>query len=519
MTASSTSYDAVAYPSYTHVQTHPDRLAVIGTLFGLEPAPVTRCRVLELGCGNGSNLIPMAFGMPESEFVGIDLAGSPIAQGRQAISELGLTNIQLIHGNVTEFDRRQGKFDYLIAHGLFSWVPPEVRDQVLALCRHCLAPHGIAFISYNALPGSHFRSMVREMMLFHVRDIRDPQERVRQAMALAQFIAEGRSTNDEYCQLMKSELETIRNHQPGHLFHDELAEISDPFYFVQFVELAAKHGLKFLGEADYFEMFDHGFSEPTKLTLQQLSGNRILREQYLDFLKCRRFRQTLLCHSEAPVSVEPDAGRIPRFYISSSSRCADAVKDLNPGKVMTYVAAKGARCATDLPLGKAALEVLSEHQFMPIPFVELIAGAGAKLAAAGIQPNDRDPHRELSEFLLQLHGAGTVDFHTWLPRSARRVSERPVVSALVRWQIQHQHYVTSQFHASIRIEDEIGRLILVSLDGTLDHAALLEKVLALLKAKNALTATAGDEATIRRTVETNLQENLEKLARLGLLVA
>jgi tRNA G46 methylase TrmB len=67
-----TAYDEVLYPSYTHNQTHPDRLATIATLFGLTPAPVERCRVLELGCGNGSNLVPMAYGLPGSEFVGID---------------------------------------------------------------------------------------------------------------------------------------------------------------------------------------------------------------------------------------------------------------------------------------------------------------------------------------------------------------------------------------------------------------------------------------------------------------
>ena len=315
----STAYDVVAYPGYTHAQTHPNRLAVTGALFGLEPAPVTRCRVLELGCGNGSNLVPMAFGLPDSQFIGLDLAAEPIVQGQQMISELGLANVQLLHGNITEFDGRHGKFDYIIAHGVYSWVPKEVREHLLAICRRCLAPHGIAFISYNALPGSHLRKMVREMMLFHIRDLRDPAERVRQAKALAQFLAGAVDTNDVYRLWMKSELETICRHEAGHLYHDELAEISEPFYFTQFVDHAARHGLKYLGEADYSEMFAHGFTEPTRATLQQLSGNRILREQYLDFLRCRRFRQTLLCHGEAPATEAPAAGKVARFFISSQA--------------------------------------------------------------------------------------------------------------------------------------------------------------------------------------------------------
>src|SRR5260221_7836775 len=177
------SYDEVLYPSYTHSQTHPERLAVIGALLGLEPALPTRCRVLELGCGNGSNLVPMAWGLPRSEFVGIDLAGRPIAQGQSMVRELRLANVRLVHGNLTEITGEWGKFDYIIAHGLYSWVPPEVARQLLVICRTLLAAQGIAFVSYNALPGGHLRNLLREMMLFHVRGFEAPEERVKQAVA------------------------------------------------------------------------------------------------------------------------------------------------------------------------------------------------------------------------------------------------------------------------------------------------------------------------------------------------
>src|SRR5262249_55523737 len=164
----------------THAQTHPNRLAVIASLFGMTPAPVERCRVLELGCGNGSNVIPMAASLPESNFVGIDLAGEPVAEGNQMVSELGLQNIRLVHGSVTTIGDDWGQFDYILAHGLFSWVPAEVRSCILRLCRERLAPEGVAFISYNALPGCHVRNMLREMMLFHTRNFQSPNERVQQ---------------------------------------------------------------------------------------------------------------------------------------------------------------------------------------------------------------------------------------------------------------------------------------------------------------------------------------------------
>jgi methyltransferase-like protein/SAM-dependent methyltransferase len=514
-----TPYDAVRYPSYTHAQTHPDRLAVIGSLFGLNPAPVTQCRALELGCGNGSNLIPMACGLLESEFVGIDLAAQPIAQGRQTISELGLTNVKLLPGSVTEFDAGGGKFDYIIAHGLFSWVPAEVREHVLALCRNCLAPQGIAFISYNAMPGSHLRNMLREMMLFHVRGLESPQERVQQTKAFVKFMADAQDTNDEYRLWIKAELNHVLSHEEGHLYHDELAEISDPFYFTQFIQQAGVHGLKYLGEADYFEMFDYGFKESARETLTQLGQNRILREQYLDFLKCRRFRQTLLCHNEAPAKTEPSPEKIPSLYIASSAKCSSPQNGLGPGITVAYTTTKGAKCATDFPLGKAALDLLSGIDPHPLPFDELLHKAADTLTRAGIATeNEGELTDKFSAFLLDLYGAGVVEFRTTPPPIARTISERPVVSPLTRWQVQHSQFVTSQFHVAVKIEDEIGRCLLSSLDGTLDRPALLEKLWHLLKSKSALNIEDNDESALRQKVAVDLEQNLEKLARLGLLV-
>src|SRR2546425_4756799 len=100
-----------------YAQTHPDRLATIGTLLGMNPAPVESCRVLEMGCGAGGNLIPMAFDLAGSSFIGIDLAGSAIAQGRELIAALGLKNISLQQLDVMAFPSELGQFDYIVVHG------------------------------------------------------------------------------------------------------------------------------------------------------------------------------------------------------------------------------------------------------------------------------------------------------------------------------------------------------------------------------------------------------------------
>src|SRR5262249_18767962 len=85
-----TSYDEVPYPSVPFPQTHPDRPATVATLLGLNPVPADRCRVLELGCASGGNLIPLAYGLPDSTFLGIDLSSEQIAQGQKTVQALGL---------------------------------------------------------------------------------------------------------------------------------------------------------------------------------------------------------------------------------------------------------------------------------------------------------------------------------------------------------------------------------------------------------------------------------------------
>jgi len=525
---STTTYDTVLYPSFTHSQTHPSRLAVVGTLMGLKPAPPANCRLLEIGCGDGTNLAPMAWAYPESKFVGVDLASKPIALGQEMVRALGLRNIDLHCADLLAIDESWGKFDYIIAHGLYSWVPLEVRNHLLALCRKLLNPHGLAFISYNALPGGHLRTMIREMMLFHVRGAEDPDQRVTQAKALVKFLSDGQNGPDEYRAWMKAELDRVLEHQPGYLFHDQLAAINKPLYFSQFVQHAAQHGLQYLAEADYFEMSAHGFNEEIRKTLEQLAGNRVLREQYLDFLKCRRFRQTLLCHHEVPLQPRPRPEQVLEFTVTSPARCVSNQVNLAPGVPSVFQAPNGARCETDYVLGKAALAVLSPLCPVHLTIDETLNRALKALSEAGVTlPQPSHPAKaasreelcdELAAFLLTIYGAGLVDFRTGLPQAAIELSDRPVAFPVARWEAGRRDFVTSLFHIAVKVEDEIGKHLLLWLDGTRDRDMLAQDLWNFLKSRDALVLKDGEEAA-RRELTSKLEENLNKLARLGLLVA
>ncbi len=175
-----TSYDVVPYFSAPFQATHPDRLATVATLFGLKPAPAERSRVLELGCAGGGNLIPMAVALPGSQFLGIDQSSRQVDQGQEIIAGLGLKNIALRVASLLDIDESYGTFDYIICHGVYSWVRENVQDKILEICATRLAPTGVAYVSYNTLPGWHMQGMIRDMMCYHISQAgeRSPETQV-----------------------------------------------------------------------------------------------------------------------------------------------------------------------------------------------------------------------------------------------------------------------------------------------------------------------------------------------------
>jgi cyclopropane fatty-acyl-phospholipid synthase-like methyltransferase len=143
------SYDKVPYDSFPYPQSHPDRLATVAALFGLRPAHVDTCRVLELGCAAGGNLIPMALTLPGSRSLGVDFSAVEVNEGKQTIKDLGLENIELRQASILDIDAAYGKFDYILCHGVYSWVADEVQEKILSICKANLAPAGIAGVRHG----------------------------------------------------------------------------------------------------------------------------------------------------------------------------------------------------------------------------------------------------------------------------------------------------------------------------------------------------------------------------------
>ncbi|MFB3827585.1 MAG: methyltransferase regulatory domain-containing protein [Bryobacteraceae bacterium] len=431
-------YDVVRYPTEIKTSTHPDRLAAVATLFDLSPAPPERCRVLEIGCGDGGNLIPMAFSLPGSRFTGIDRAETAVAAGRALTAELGLSNLDLQAMDLMDF--QGGEFDYIIAHGIYSWVPAPVRERILAICAASLAPCGLAYISYNALPGWHIRQAVRDMLQFHTGAIGDPQEVMRSAREFLTWLKQGQADTD-----FGRELESALEREPNVLFHDELGPENHPFYFHQFVEDAARHGLQHVADANLREMFEPGVALPEP---------PLLREQYLDFYRLRRFRRSILCREGLTVAPVPRPERLATLYASSDATASAP----GEGGAVEFAGRGKSRATTAHPLAISVLSRLSAMYPRRVPVAEL---AGASDGAA------------VAEILLRTSLAGLVQLHACAPKFAAEAGDRPEASRVARLALAHgSKRLPTLHHELIEITDETSARAIALLDGTRSRAQI-----------------------------------------------
>ncbi len=512
-------YDEVYYPSHSFPQTHPDRLATAATLFGMNPARVDGCRYLELGCGDAGNLIPMAFYLPGSEFVGIDLAARPIEMGRELAEELGLKNLQLHQMSIDDVDDQFGEFDFVVAHGVYSWVPSQVRDSLLNVCSKHLSPHGVGYISYNTFPGGHLRRMIWDMMRFHVRDIEEPQRRISQAQALLSFVSSSKEKDDLYIQVLRKELERTARFDKSHLYHDDLADINDPVYFHQFVDHAAQFGLRFLAEADYFEMKPHSFTPEATAILDQLGDDIVRREQYSDFIKCRRFRQTLLCREEVIPEQYNHWERVKYLYASSNLSPVATDPDLNSPKPAAFVSENNSQISTDHPILKNAFAYLGTKWPQVVSFEELLDASLSKLGKTREDADIEENATVLAKALVESYGTDIVKLHSHRPGFITEATECPCANLLVRTQLKHGKVITTEQHLSIKMDDDLGRVLITLLDGTHDRESLKKELRdRVIKGEVSIEVEGDNIATnekLHEIVDGQLEQNLRWLSLHG----
>lgn len=512
------SYDELPYQSRFLAMTHPDRMAAMAILHGLDPPPVRRCRVLELGCADGGNLITMAQSLPDARLVGVDLSARQVADGKAEVEALGVGNVELRAMSLTDVDDAFGRFDYVICHGVYSWVPAPVRDKVLDVCAANLAPNGVAYVSYNTYPGWHQRGMARAMMLYHTRGIADPSSRVREARGLIDFLARSAVPQDgPYAHVLRHEAKQLEKSRDAYVFHEHLEEENHPVYFHEFVAHAAARGLRYLAPAR-FQISETNLPREVEQAIARLGGDRVHREQYVDFVLNRTFRHTLLCRSEVVTRDGPSPEAVRGLRLSALARPESPAPDVRSQGPEPFVSIHGDKLTVGLPLLKAALVALHQRWPLSSGFDDLYAEATAMLGSA--RP-EGDPS-SFAAYLLQAHRTNLVDLNTVDPPLAAEPGERPLAGALTRRDAGRGSRVVN-LRGAPALLGELDRLILPLLDGARDRAAVVEALgrdhaagrFQMHREGRLLT----DPAETRAALASAVEESLHRLAGEALFLA
>jgi methyltransferase-like protein/cyclopropane fatty-acyl-phospholipid synthase-like methyltransferase len=511
-------YDSLPYPSKFFTKTHPDHLAALAGLYGMNPKPPEQCRVLELGCGNGSNLISHAFYLPEAEFVGVDISGKHIDRAKDWTNDLKLKNLDFREIDLSEMTRGEfGEFDYIVGHGLISWIPESVTEKVFEIFREMLAPEGVGYLSYNTYPGSHYRNMVRQIMRFHTKAIDEPMQQIQESISFLSLLSENTNEKKVFQTILDSELKRHFERDASDIFHDDLSEAYRPLYFHEFVARLKENGLQYLCETELHAMSVKNFPPAVQEFINRIEDT-VEREQYIDFFLGRVFRQTLFCREKIDLNRHPEPSAMDKFLVASSIRPAAENPELSVQKPEKFAAGKGFGIEIDHPPTKTAFNILGNSWAQAVPVTELLRRSREELEKTDYAPADWEKEFGITRAIMFqiVQATDLIKLHVFQPEAVQEVSRMPQINELARWQITEEtDSVTTLFAINIEIDDEVSRHLLKLLDGTRDRRRLLEDLREFIEANEEIEG----KPELLDNLENWLDESLTQLARLGLFVS
>jgi methyltransferase-like protein len=462
-------------------------------------------------------LIAQAYLHRGSSFVGVDLSQRHIDDAKSGVSTLGLANCEFRQMDVMEMSAADfGKFDYITAHGLFSWIPDMARVKVLELYRALLSENGVGYISYSVYPGAHQREMVQRAMRYGSGGISDPTEKVEKAAGFLKFLVENTTDRGIYKAALSHELNRHASHQGSDIYHDDLSELNQAFYFHEFADLLGNAGLQYLAEAELHAMGTSDISPDAREFIDSVE-DVVEREQYLDLLRGRVFRQTLVCHREMPLQRKIDPAKIDRFMTASGLRPVSKNPDLAFVKIEKFVDATGAGIQIDQPLTTAMLSSAGELWPRAVPFPELVENGKRLLLEAGYQTTNWEQQENISrEVFSQIARNSTmVTLHTYQPQAFTEVSETPRINALVRYQLKAADHIMPSSGIDTKIEDDVSRRLLELLDGTRDKAAVLTEMRDFVRSADRME----NRGEILKTLPEWIDESIRNMGRIGVFEA
>ena len=502
-----TDYEELPYRSVPFGVTEPARLAALGTLFGLEPAAPSQARVLELGCASGGNILPLAMRYPEARFTGIDLSDRHIRDGQAKLEALGLENVDLTRQDIAELDLAGQQFDYIICHGVYSWVPGPAQDAILRLAGDHLAENGIAYVSYNIYPGWHMRSVVRDLCLYHAGTEGDAKLRVAKARWMLEQLAGQTNEATPFGQLLRNEAKSNAKAADSYILGEFLAPHNSPCFFHEFTARADGHGLSYLTDSELEAAIPENLPAETARLIRSIAGTSGMAiEQYMDFFGGRQFRRSLLVRKDQAARVSRRLGpeRLKGLHLASPFH-----KQGQTGAGTVYTAAAGSMTVTD-PQVQGILDMLEAAW----PGTRTPDEIASDLSG---MPGGAEP---VLTTLFKLAATGKLELRAEPRICGGLDAERPRLWPIARYEAeQGQSWLSSQLHEPVTVDATMIR-IAPALDGTRTRQDLHEIVRGLLYSGEARIKGGGDGASADNFDEAAaryVEAALDALVRSGLL--
>jgi len=312
-------YQSHAYPATSHPICDPATTAVAAKLAGLTVPPPSCARILDIGCSNGHHLLALARRWPDSRFTGIDFSGEAIREARQTAELAGLTNIEFIEADLRNFDPGDTAYDFIMAHGVYCWVPPDVRQALVDFCARHLSEAGIATISYNTQPGWQQRQALVDLV--NLLKTRPAAEEIgRDPAAILAYLATVPAPDTPQAAYLNSVLHDMFAKSVDILAFDDFGPINQPVTFLEFIGHTHAAGLRYLGESQLHANFPISLPEGAAERLAPLAGDPLMLQQTIDVLTNRTFRSSLLCRADAPVDTQLTTATALHFGVRSLHR-------------------------------------------------------------------------------------------------------------------------------------------------------------------------------------------------------
>lgn len=463
-------YDQIAYPSPATPELTPGRIAASAAFFGFEAPDPQRPRMLEIGCGDGINLLALACAAPAGTYEGFDLSERAIARGQDFIRASGLDAVRLAQGDICDWPLDGGKFDIIVAHGVYAWVPGPVREALMKLIAARLAPGGIAYVSYDSNPCAAPKHALNEVFRAMIPHTLPAKEQADALIELTSLLLAGQTPSSHLAGYLRWLKENLSSYDADYIVHDHLAEFYQPISLLGFAKAAKAAGLGVLGDSDLTDLFDSDLPKDMRDVLRGFADDYVRYSVLLDTVRgIRKFRRTLLFRADAPPGRIDPLAAMDRMWF----RCRGMRTKLDDGGDAFLLEEKGGRSMMRLADESERRIVDALHD--ELPGETTIAALAARLPDL---PLDKIKTIVRASVVLCLTDATMLK-----PAYTLDPGPKPRASAYARAAARLDRAVVTLTHGRVDLPNMESRRFIELCDGTRDYAALAAEMSAILSHK------------------------------------